>query len=223
MAEDLTRKRRVRGGLKASAMSMMTRAKEMLSSEDEPQRAMLNQSLSLKEKLGEIKLLDAEILTLVRDDDLEEENGQADYYKERLYPTLIEIEAPFTSLVPARTTSAMGYASKVRLPKLSIKPFNGILTQWTPFWDSYKCAIHENIELSKVDKFNYLRSMVSNTALEAISGLTLTGANYDEAIDLLKRDSVTNSLLSINIWSICYMSMGWPPRIIPKGSDNCTM
>ncbi len=117
----------------------------------------------------------------------------------------------------------MGYASKVRLPKLSIKPFNGILTQWTPFWDSYKCAIHENIELSKVDKFNYLRSMVSNTALEAISGLTLTGANYDEAIDLLKRDLVTNSLLSTNIWSICYMLMGWPPRIIPKGSDNCTM
>ncbi len=77
MAEDLTRKRRVRGGHKASATRMMTRAKEMLSSEDEPQRPMLNQlSLSLKEKLGEIKLLDAEILTLVRDDDLEEETGK---------------------------------------------------------------------------------------------------------------------------------------------------
>ncbi len=60
MAE-LTRKRRVRGGHKASATRMMTRAEEMLSSGDEPQRAMLNQlSMSLKEKLGEIKLLDAD-------------------------------------------------------------------------------------------------------------------------------------------------------------------
>ncbi len=57
MAE-LTRKRRVRvrvrGGHKASATRMMTRAEEMLSSGDEPQRAMQNQlSMSLKEKLGE--------------------------------------------------------------------------------------------------------------------------------------------------------------------------
>ncbi len=57
MAE-LTRKRRVRGGHKASATRMMTRAEEMLSSGDEPQRAMLNQL-----SMGEIKLLDAEILT----------------------------------------------------------------------------------------------------------------------------------------------------------------
>ncbi len=133
---------------------------------------MLNQlSMSLKEKLGEIKLLDAEILTLVGDDELEEEIGRADQYKER---ALIDIEAPLTARVPARATPEMGYgyASKVRLP------FSGILTQWTPFWDSYN---HENPELSKVN------SMVSNTALEAISGLTITGANYDEAIDLLQK------------------------------------
>ena len=46
---------------------------------------------------------------------------------------------------------------------------------------SFKSAIHDNTELSKVDKFNYLRSMVTHGALEAISGLILTGANYDEA------------------------------------------
>ena len=69
---------------------------------------MLNQlSMSLKEKLEEIKLLDAEILTLVGDDELEDEIGRADNYKERVYASLIEIEAPVTSRVPARTTPAM--------------------------------------------------------------------------------------------------------------------
>ena len=87
--------------------------------------------------------------------------------------------------VAAPTTPAHGY--KVRLPKLTIKPFNGKLTAWTPFWDSFNSAIHANPDLSKVDKFNYLRSMVSHSALEAISGLTLTGDNYDEAIEILQK------------------------------------
>ena len=79
------------------------------------------------------------------------------------------------------------HTNKVRLPKLTIKPFNGKLTAWPPFWDSFKSAIHENPELSKVDKFNYLRSMVTHGALEAISGLTLTGPNYDEAVTILEK------------------------------------
>ena len=87
--------------------------------------------------------------------------------------------------VAAPTTPAHGY--KVRLPKLTIKPFNGKLTAWTPFWDSFNSAIHANPDLSKVDKFNYLRSMESHSALEAISGLTLTGDNYDEAIEILQK------------------------------------
>ena len=87
--------------------------------------------------------------------------------------------------VAAPTTPANGY--KVRLPKLTIKPFSGKLTAWTPFWDSFNSAIHANPDLSKVDKFHYLRSMVSHSALEAISGLTLTGDNYDEAIEILQK------------------------------------
>ena len=36
-----------------------------------------------------------------------------------------------------------------------------------------------------MDKFNYLRSLLEHTAREAISGLSLTSANYDEAISIL--------------------------------------
>ena len=71
---------------------------------------------------------------------------------------------------------------QVPKPKLIIKPFNGNLTAWTPFWDSY---IHDNPELSNIDTFNYLRSLVSHSALDAISGLTLTDANYLEAVEVL--------------------------------------
>lgn len=197
MGEELTRKKRVRGGHKASATRMITRVEEMLASEETLDRPKLNQlGMSLKEKLGEIKVLDAEILTLVGDDELEDEISQADLYKEHIYSTFIRIERASgtpTTAAGTITTTTTGTTptatpgNKVRLPKLTIKPFNGKLTAWIPFWDSFNSAIHENRELSKVDKFNYLRSMVTQTALEAISGLTLTGANYDEAIEVLQK------------------------------------
>ena len=76
---------------------------------------------------------------------------------------------------------------RVKLPKLSIKKFNGDLTKWITFWDSFSSSIHSNPSLSNVDKFNYLNSLLESTAAESISGLTLTSANYDEAIATLKR------------------------------------
>ena len=41
--------------------------------------------------------------------------------------------------------------SRVKLPKLTIHPFNGNLTNWMMFWDSFEAAIHKNGELSDVD------------------------------------------------------------------------
>ena len=68
-----------------------------------------------------------------------------------------------------------------------IKPFNGDLTAWTAFWESYRSAIHDNTALSEIDKFNYLKSLLTRGALEAVSGLALTAANYREAVDTLQK------------------------------------
>ena len=76
---------------------------------------------------------------------------------------------------------------QVKLPKLTIKRFNGDLTKWLTFWDSFNSSIHTNPALSSVDKFNYLKSLLESSAAEAIAGLTLTAANYDEAIATLKK------------------------------------
>ena len=55
------------------------------------------------------------------------------------------------------------------------------------FWDSFNSSIHTNPIPSSVDKFNYLASLLESTAAKAIAGLTLTAANYDEAIATLKK------------------------------------
>jgi len=72
----------------------------------------------------------------------------------------------------------------VNLPKLSIKPFGGDITQWFSFWESYDAAIHSNPDLSTV---NYLRSYLEPPVHDVVAGLSLTAANYQHAIEVLKK------------------------------------
>ena len=70
---------------------------------------------------------------------------------------------------------------------MSLKKFNGDLTTWTPFWDSFKSSIHDNVELTSIDKFNYLNSLLESSAAAAIARLTLSEANYSEAVAILTK------------------------------------
>ena len=47
-------------------------------------------------------------------------------------------------------------------------------------------AVSRNLDISKVDKFNYLHSLLEGTEASAIQGLTLSESNYNSAIQLLK-------------------------------------
>ena len=42
------------------------------------------------------------------------------------------------------------HTSRVKLPKLTPRKFNGVLTRWLTFWDSFKSSIHNNRELLDV-------------------------------------------------------------------------
>ena len=92
--------------------------------------------------------------------------------------------------------AAVDSTSHVKLPKLSLRKFNGDITKWASFWDSFDSAIHSNSSLSSVDKFNYLNSLLESTAAEFIAGLTLTAKSYEEAIAILKR--FRNTQLIVN-------------------------
>ena len=90
------------------------------------------------------------------------------------------------------TASITGVASvpgtaRAHLPKLCLAKFKGDVTGWVSFWDSFKSAVHENNDISKIEKFNYLNSLLEGTAALTIEGLTLTADNYDSAIELLKK------------------------------------
>ena len=133
------------------------------------------------------------ILQLTEEDGIADEIDQAYSFKETVYTALSRSEhhsdtgaTACVALEPPKSASPPR-GSRVKLSKLSIWGFDGDVTKWTSFWGSYKSAIHNNPELMDIDKFNYLRSLVECTAHEAISGLTLTAANYQQAITTLKK------------------------------------
>jgi len=135
------------------------------------------------------------MLDLFEEGELTSEIEQANAFKEGVYTAMIKIDkcvnrtggsAPEHTPEDHTTTISWG-SDRMKLPKLVLRPFSGDITAWTIFWESYASAVHDNAGLSDIDKFNYLNLLLTGTAREAISGLSLTSANYQEAIAILKK------------------------------------
>jgi len=79
------------------------------------------------------------------------------------------------------------HQTQSKLPKLVLPKFRGDATKFPTFWDSFESAVHKNPGLSKIDKFDYLYSLLESVALRAIQGLTVTDANYNAPINILNQ------------------------------------
>lgn len=74
----------------------------------------------------------------------------------------------------------------VKLPKLEMKSFGGKQLEWSEFWDAFESSVHNNDQLSPVDKFNYLRGKLFGEARHSVAGLSLSNANYEVAVRILR-------------------------------------
>ena len=98
--------------------------------------------------------------------------------------------SPYQNVVENGATSISANSKttvRVKLPKLEVRKFSGKLEEWQEFWDSFESAIDSNDSLSSVDKFSYLRGLLLEPARLAITGFALTSANYEAAVELLKK------------------------------------
>jgi len=112
----------------------------------------------------------------------ERPSGEGSHHSRESTPTSSRPRTPTSDMEPA-----VLHTPRVKLPKLFLKRFNGDLAKWITFWDTYESTVHENPSLTSIDKFNYLSCLLESTAAEAISGLTRSSANYEEAVAILKR------------------------------------
>ena len=82
------------------------------------------------------------------------------------------------------STSSSGQNCK--LPKLELPMFDGDPLQWQGFFEQFNASIHNNEQLTDIDRFSYLKRYLKGRAFDVVSGLSLNSANYKEAIALLK-------------------------------------
>ena len=73
----------------------------------------------------------------------------------------------------------------VKLPKIEIKYFYGDYTCWKSFKETFEATVHRRTDLTNIEKFTYLRSLLNKTASQAIEGFPLTADNYAAAWKLL--------------------------------------
>lgn len=90
--------------------------------------------------------------------------------------------------------------AEIRLPPLSISSFDGDYNDWTSFYDLFLCSVHNNNSLKKVQKMQYLKSLLKDEALQLVRHLPVTDANYDIAWKKLetrynKKDHLVQQLI----------------------------
>ncbi|GFX83801.1 integrase catalytic domain-containing protein [Trichonephila clavipes] len=131
--------------------------------------------MQLISKFEELSTLDKEIENLIDNESLEEEIVTREEYRDKFI--IWKIRAELSSIL----------TNQPRLPKLTLESFSGKdISSFPSFWARFKSAVHENSSLNDVDKFSYLKSVVTSDAELAIRGLTLTSENYAKAIKILE-------------------------------------
>ena len=60
----------------------------------------------------------------------------------------------------------MARQSKAKLLKLVLPKFKGDVTKWQNFGDSFNSSIHTYSQLSQIDKFNHLHSLLEGHAVQ---------------------------------------------------------
>ncbi|XP_050338934.1 uncharacterized protein LOC126765270 isoform X3 [Bactrocera neohumeralis] len=83
-------------------------------------------------------------------------------------------------------TSIIVSQPKQRLPVLQIPTFNGKYSDWPDFFSMFNTVVHQDVDLSRIEKFQHLRSSLRDAALDTILSLEISKQSYDKAIDLLK-------------------------------------
>ena len=202
--EGLVKKKRIRAGHRSVVTKRIGEVERLLAATEDGERVvrLAQLQLTLKEKLEILKQLDNEVLDFLEtEEDISAEIEASDNYNQGVYQALVNIDSSTIGRVSTTPGGGMGTGtgtgleggdatprhSKAKLPKLVLKAFDGDITNWTTFWDTYKSAIHSDSSLSKVDKFTYLQTLLEKTAKEAVSGLALTADNYDQAVSILEK------------------------------------
>ena len=194
--EDLAKKKRIGAGHRGVVTRRVAEAERLLGGDSSDPEQVSRLITILEEKLLSLRKLDGEILELMeREEDIVTEIEEADAHNQGIHDLLLrmqKVSVATSGSVSGSTrdpgTGASGSSTRqARLPELILPPFNGDIANWLSFWELYDAVVHSNSELTDVQKFSYLKSLVEGVAKEAIEGLSLSADSYREAVYILNK------------------------------------
>uniref|UniRef100_A0A1X7VJM6 Uncharacterized protein n=1 Tax=Amphimedon queenslandica TaxID=400682 RepID=A0A1X7VJM6_AMPQE len=121
MATDLRHLKSVRAGHKGAVSRKMTDLNALLVSTPVDRDSLERIKLALERKLDLLNKLSEDIAAALTNE------GE------------IKAEIESAELVSDPTSTL-----RVKLPELSLRPFDGNFANWFTFWDTYKAAVHNN-------------------------------------------------------------------------------
>ena len=130
---------------------------------------------SIVTRLQKAEDLQIEIEKLLDDDSRvgEEVDAQGPWFdmvRERIYAVKLWLknsqkQNTSTKLEPtAPSPKHTSSAPKIKLPKTNLWKFSGDVLVWPELWDIFRVAVYDNVEIPTVQKFVYLKSLLSDEA-----------------------------------------------------------
>lgn len=194
---DVVTIKKVRGGLKGSITKLV---KETLASiESLPSSRIQGVINTINERMSAIKGYNEQLYIAVKDpEELSTEIDADTSYSMEINSVIVDLESTINR---SKSSKPTGNANVFKLPKLTLPTFDGNPLHWTGFWDVFKCSVHDNPELTPVQKFTYLKGQLMDDAKKLIDGFKLEDSSYATSVSLLEktygqRDKIKTALIN---------------------------
>ena len=162
---------------------------------------------SLILKFEVIKKRSEEIQDLITDDDEALKKEMADI--EEQCEIYVELDTRAESLIEENNidksqqiqhrNSTMNYPrQRINLPVLELKKFDGECEEYQEFIENFNTSVHNNEELEPVEKFTYLKALLTGDAEALVASYSTTQATYKEALRILKDNFGREDLIIVS-------------------------
>lgn len=84
---------------------------------------------------------------------------------------------------------------RMQLAPIPLPKFNGDIQGWSSFYDVYRALVHDDDGFTPAQKFYYLRSCLSDQALDLVQSIPISDGNYEVVLEKLKQRYDNKSLV----------------------------
>jgi hypothetical protein len=107
---------------------------------------------------------------------------------ELLHPTIETLSrqgSPSPSVHNEALSPLQGNQVHIRLPQIILPQFDGTISNWLHFKDTFQSLIIDNSHLSNIQRYHYLISSLKDEAKQLIANLQITSDNFTVAWNLI--------------------------------------